>query len=232
MYKQFSLSIIIPVYNEEKTLKNSISIISKFLEKNFEDYEIIIIESGSTDNSAEICDGIADSSKNVKVIHESERNGFGAALKLGYKKASKDLVMLFTVDFPFPLESIYQALPLLTDYDCVLSYRVTDNRNIFRKFQSSVFNYIINWYFGLSVQHVNSAFKLFRKEFIQNAQIISDGWLIDTEIHCIIKKQNISFTEIPVPAIERTVGKSSIGLLTPLSMITEMIELKKKLRNQ
>ena len=232
MVNEFSLSLIVPVYNEEDILQNALTNISEFLENNIEDYEIIIIESGSTDNSAEICDGIADSSKDVKVIHEGARNGFGAALNIGYKNATKDLIWLVTTDLPFPLETIHKALPLLTEYDCVLSYRIEDNRNIFKKSRSAVFNYIISWYFGLAIRHVNSAFKLFRREFIQNAQIISDGWLIDAEIHCILKKRNVSFIEIPVPVVERVAGKSSIGILTPLSMIMEMIDLKKKLKVQ
>lgn len=231
MVNEFSLSVIVPIYNEEATLQNAIFIIYEFLEDNFKDYEIIIIESGSTDNSAKICDEIADTLKDIKVINEGARNGFGAALKIGYKNAKKDLVCMVSADLPFPLESIHKALPYLNNNDCVLSYRSNDNRNVFRKFQSSVFNFIINWYLGISVKHVNSAFKLFKRKFIQNVQIISNGWLIDAEIHYIIKRESISSISIPVPAVERIAGNSSVGILTPISMIIEMIGLKKKLKD-
>jgi glycosyltransferase involved in cell wall biosynthesis len=223
MKDEYSISIITPVYNEVGLLENSISYINTFIGKYFKDYEIIIIESGSTDSSFEVCDKLAKSDSHIKVIHEGSRNGFGSALKLGYKSAVKDLVWLITVDMPFSLESILQALPLFSKYDCVLSYRYKDDRGIARKIQSFVYNNIVKLSLGLKVKHVNSAFKVFRKEIIQNMNLISNGWFIDAEILYRIKERNISYTEIPVELIHRTAGESSIRLSTPLSLLKELV---------
>ncbi len=92
MEKDYSVTVIIPVYNEKNIIVSSLNIINDFLKHNFKDYEILIVESGSTDGSYDICDKVSSNLKNVKVIHEGARNGFGSALKVGYKNAKKDLV--------------------------------------------------------------------------------------------------------------------------------------------
>ncbi len=74
-----SLSVIIPVYNEAELVDRSVRYIDSFLSRNFTDYEIIIVESGSTDGSGDACDRLAAELRTVAVIHEGRRNGFGHA---------------------------------------------------------------------------------------------------------------------------------------------------------
>lgn len=220
---KYSISVIVPVYNESTLLEKSLTTIDKFLSDNFAAYEIIIIESGSTDGSLKLCDTIAASKNNMKVIHEGARKGFGSALKLGYKSSTKDLVWLVTLDLPFPLSTILQAIPLFSEYDCILSYRSADKRKPFRKIQSFVYNNLTKLLLGIKVKHVNSAFKVFKRETIQNLKLISNGWFIDAEIICRLKEKKISFTEIPVPLIDRTTGLPSVNLSVPLNVLKEMI---------
>ena len=222
----YSISAIVPVFNEKIVLKESIDIINKFLLKNFSDYEILVIESGSTDGSGEICDELAEKYEFVTVIHESQRNGFGSALKIGYQNAIKDLIWLITLDLPFPLESILNAIPKLSNYNCVLSYRCNDNRNWKRKLQSIAYNKIIKLSLGLKVKHVNSVFKVFKRDIIQNMNITSDGWFIDAEIIYWLQQKNISFVELPVELIDRKEGQSKITLLSILTILKELFSFK------
>ena len=222
MQDEYSISVIVPVYNESRLLETSISYINDFLIRNFKDSEIIIVESGSTDGSLEICDKLAENNLHIKVIHEGARKGFGSALKLGYKNATKDLVWLITLDLPFPLESVLVALPLFSKYDCVISYRSKDSRKIHRKIQSFIYNTIIKLSLGLKVKHVNSAFKVFKREIIQNMNLISNGWFIDAEILYRLKEQNVSYIEIPVPLTDRTEGQPSVKLTTFLNVLKEL----------
>ena len=103
------------------------------MRQNFDKFEIIIIESGSKDGSAELCEKVSNNYKEVRVIQEKKRNGFGAALKIGYKQAVNELVWVITPDIPFALKSINKAIPFFKNVDCVLSYRVSDKRKVFRK---------------------------------------------------------------------------------------------------
>ena len=233
MHDKYSISIVIPVYNESIILERSVIKIDAFLSKHFKDYEILIIESGSTDGSYEICDRLAEQIPAVKVIHEGKRNGFGAALKLGFKTAVKDIVTSITVDLAFPIDTILEALPFLTDYDCILSYRSRDNRtSIFRKFQSFSYNSLIRFLLGVRVKHINSAFKMYKRGFIQGLSLVSNGWFIDAEIIYWITAKKVKYTEIPAEFIERTNGKSSVTLSSPVSVLKELHYFLKTLKGR
>jgi len=169
MEKVYSTSVIIPIYNECILLEDATKRVCAFLSEHFKDYEILIIESGSTDGSKQLCDKLAKVYSEVRVFHEKERNGFGSALKIGYGAARKDLVWLYTVDFPFCLETILEALPFFSKYDCVLSYRTKTTRNsAFRTIQSLVFNTLVKFMLNIKVTHVNSAFKCYKRNVIRS----------------------------------------------------------------
>lgn len=223
MEKEYSLSVIVPVYNEIELVEESLVAINSFAENHFGDYEIIVVESGSTDGTAQVCDGIAQSNPRIKVIHEGARNGFGSALRLGYEGATKELLWLVTVDLPFPLETILRALPLLSKYDCVLSYRIKDRRRAHRKIQSFIYNMIVKGCLGLKAKHVNSGFKVFKKDVVENMTLRSNGWFVDAEILYRLKEKSISYVEIPVEVMDRSKGRSSVNCFSPFLVLWELL---------
>ncbi len=219
-----SVSTVIPVWNELPALGTAVDATHGFLAAHFDDFEIVIVESGSTDGSGEACDRLAEEMPRVDVIHEGAANGFGSALRLGFARAAKDLVWTVSADLPFPLESLLTAVPLLADHDCVLSYRVDDERGAFRRFQSLLYNSLAKSLLGLTVKHVNSTFKVYRREVIQQLPFEADGWLVDTEIVYRLQRSGARFTEIPVPLIDRQAGSSTIRLITPLVIFRDLVK--------
>ena len=217
------ISLIIPIFNEEKLIEKNIKKIYFFLKKNFRRFEIIIVESGSSDKSLYICKKVEKKYRNLKLIVEKKRNGFGAALKKGFKLSSGQIISLFTIDFTFDLKHYLKASRLLEKYDCVLSYRVNDDRSFFRKFQSIIFNFVAKKLLSIKINNINSALKVYKSNFIKKLRIKSNGWLIDTEIVYNIQKQNLKIVEIPVKINYRREGKSSITILTPLIIFFQLI---------
>jgi dolichol-phosphate mannosyltransferase len=230
MTAEYSISVIVPVYNEIELLESSIGEISSFLKSHFTDYEILIVESGSIDGSAEACDRLADNFPRITVIHEGKKAGFGSALRLGYAHAQKDLIWLVVVDMPFALETILTALPLFASYDCVLSYRSADNRNLVKKFRSYVYNLLAKMILGLKVQHVNSAFRVFKREVIQGLSLEANNWTLDAEVLYEITRHKVAFTEIPVELKERQQGKTTISVSDPLSMLSGLFQIRRMKR--
>lgn len=222
MTSEYSLSVVVPLYNEAELLENSLIHIAQFLSRHFADFEIVVIESGSTDGSDQLCDAMARTDPHIKVLHEGARNGLGSALRVGFKNAVKDIVWMITVDLPFPLEAILRALPLLAQYDCVLSYRSSDPRHLFRRIQSFAYNVLVKRILRLGFRSINSAFKVFKRPVIQNMVLTSYGTFIEAEILYQVKKQGISYVEIPVDMIERSTGKSSVGFLTWIYVLKEL----------
>ncbi len=217
------ISLVIPIYNEEKLIEKNIKKINFFLSKNFSKFEIIVVESGSTDQSLYICKKIEKKYKNLKLIVEKKRNGFGAALKKGFKISTGNIVSFFTIDFAFDLKHYLKVPRLLEQYDCVLSYRTNDDRSSFRKFQSIIFNFLAKKLLSIKVQNVNSALKVYKSNFIKRLKIKSDGWLIDTEIVFNIQKKNLNIIEIPIKINYRREGNSSIKIFTPMLIFFQLI---------
>jgi glycosyltransferase involved in cell wall biosynthesis len=226
-----SLSVIMPLYNEEGLVRHAVELIDGFLAKHFADHEIVIIESGSTDGSGAACDALARENPRVRVVHEGRRNGFGSAMRAGYAAASKELVCLMTADLPFPLESIAEAIPHLETRDCVLSFRSSDNRGPARKIQSVVYNLLVKTVLGLPFRHVNSAFKLFRREHLRSFELTSNGWLLDAELLYRVRQRGLTYIELPVPLIDRSAGRSSIRLSTSFGILKELARFLRRPRN-
>ncbi len=218
----YSLTILVPVYNEIQALETGLRTMSEFAVRHGFDHEILVIESGSTDGTGDKCDELARVLPNLRVIHEGARNGFGSAVQLGYREARKDLIWLITVDLFFPLDAIFQALPLLASVDYVTSFRSEDNRGFGRKAQSFVYNRLIAGVLGLKVRHVNAGFKVLKREIVKDLTLTSRGWFVDAELLCRLQEAGRTFAEIPVPLIDRTQGKSSVGPLAFVAVLKEM----------
>ena len=217
------ISIIIPIYNEDTLLEESLKKIFFFFSKNFKKFEIIIVESGSTDNTKKICNKIKKNFKEVKIIHQKNRLGFGSALKKGFKCASGEFIAIYTVDLIFDLKYFIKATKLMEHYDCILGYRINDKRPFFRRLQTIIFNLITKNLLGLKVRNINSALKLYRPSFIKKIKIKSNSWVIDSEIIYNIFRKKIKFKEIPVVENIRKDGKSSVRLIDSIFILIEII---------
>lgn len=228
----FSVSVVVPIYNEEELTEPSLRAIHAFLQHNTDDFEIVIVESGSTDQTGSICDRMAAELSNTRVLHEGQRNGMGAALRLGYDNARKTYVWLVTVDLPFPLEALNQARLHLEKNDCVLSYRIGDKRSLPRLIQSACYATLIKTMLGLPMKSVNSAFKLLPRAFVIELPLISRGWFLDAELLYWIARKKLRFAEIGVPLLDRTAGQSSVTSSDWIKVIRELMAFKKALRKR
>ena len=222
MIEKHSITILIPVYNESRLLNSALPYIANFASNHIADYELLIIESGSTDGSGSICDNFAVVNANVRVIHEGNRNGFGSALRLGYKEACKHWIWLVTADIPFPLDALLSAARYFDEYDCILSYRSHDPRGWLRRFQSFIYNSIIKFVLKLRVKNINSGFRLYKQEIVHRLHLISNGWFIDAELLYWITRLQCRYIELPVPIVEREGGVSSVGALAFVNVLREM----------
>jgi glycosyltransferase involved in cell wall biosynthesis len=220
-----SISAVIPVYNERSLVRGAIEEIDAYLSRHFADYEIVIVESGSTDGTAEACDEVARSLPRVRVQHEGQRSGFGNALRLGYASTTKEWTWPFVVDMPYSLDALETAIPYMARYDCVLSYRSDDPRGVYRRFQSAVFNRLTRWLLGVRVRHINSAFKLVKRSVVSRAALTSTGWLIDAELVMRLQQLQVPFVEIPVALVARPSGRSTIGPSAVARTVAELFRL-------
>ncbi|MDQ2914759.1 MAG: glycosyltransferase family 2 protein [Chloroflexota bacterium] len=219
-----SISAIVPVYNEVGLVASSLGAIDRVLQSTFDDYEIVVVESGSTDGTADACDDAAKRFPHVRIVHEGARRGYGSALRLGMARSTKELITFVTLDLPFDLATIGRAVPLLERADCVLSYRPGDPRGAGRRWQSIIYRGLLRLALGIRARNVNSSFKLLKRSTLEGIALRSTGWFIDAELVYWLERRGTSYIEIPVPLLDRTAGRSTVRLGTWLEVLGELVK--------
>ena len=158
------ISIIVPIYNEEETIEELVNKLQQqFLSLNI-DFEIILIESGSTDQSKKICDELEDKFEQVKVIHEGNKNGYGSGVRLGLDSARYEILTYSDSDLPCDLSYYQKAINLLENNDLVLGFRTGNRENFARWFFSKGYNLLTKILFNLYgikmlISHLNCSRK-------------------------------------------------------------------------
>ena len=225
MKSPHTISAVIPIYNERSAVPGVIQEIDRFLDAHFIDYEIIIVESGSTDGTPEACDALPAVGPRARIVHEGARNGLGSAIRQGTALATKRWVWPLVVDMPFGLEVILEALPHMETVRSVISYRSADPRNLYRRCQSLVFNMLGRLLLGVRARHINSAFKVTDTKLIQSLNLHSNGWLLDAELIMRLEQRGIRYVEIPVRLVDRTTGRSTIGAKAAVGAFHDLVKL-------
>jgi glycosyltransferase involved in cell wall biosynthesis len=222
-----SITALVPVYNEIATVSNSIRKIHDFMQSLACDFEILIIESGSSDGTADTCDTLAAQLSEVVVIHEGRRNGFGAALRLGFAKAANDLIWVVPVDLPYSLSLLREALRQIDDCDAVLSVRCSDDRSVFRRLQSHIYTWLCTLLLRQPGYSPNAAFKLYRRSVVLGLPLRSNGWFIDTEIAYRLRQRSSRLGIVAIDTVERSSGKSTVTTLDSWQMFKQLLAFRK-----
>ena len=118
------LSVFLPCYNEEANFNNVVRKVLRVLNGTQIDYELIIVDDGSADKTGQNADQLTNKNSSIKVIHHTFNLGYGAALKSGFKTASKELIFYMDGDGQFDISYLPPLLSLMNKYDVVSCYRL------------------------------------------------------------------------------------------------------------
>jgi len=207
-----TISIVLPVYNEEEGIKSTLNNLVPVLEQNFSDYEIIIVESGSTDKSGEVADEAAKNNKKIRVIHQGKRNGYGNGIREGLKYCRHELSLYIDCDNPYDFKYLKEATKYIGRYDAVIGYKKGKRESFGRLILSKGAYFLNRALFGLNVKDINYPFKMIKTRLVRNMKLFSDKSFIAAEILIGLKKQKAKIKEIEVPHKVRTEGKSKMNL--------------------
>ena len=213
-----SFSSIIPTYNEEESIGHTVEKIVSFFETRRWIYEVIIVDSNSTDRTPEIVDVLAKKYKSVRVVHQKLRKGFGNGLREGFNASQYDLVWYMDADYPYDVSEVLpKALCFVSGYDAVAGYRVGKKESKLRAFYSRSYDFLLWLLMGLKIRNCNFSFKLIKRDVLKQLDLRSDGWFIDTELLLELKKKGFKLTQIPAPFFSRTKGDSKVKILPTVS---------------
>jgi glycosyltransferase involved in cell wall biosynthesis len=229
-----SLSVVFPMYNEEGYIQRAVSAALAVLPEITNDYEIIIVNDGSTDRTGAIADELARADPRIKVVHNPRNLKLGGTLRAGYAVAAKELVLYTDADLPFDLQELPRAVRLLEfqQADVLSAYRFDrtlegPKRTLYTLF----YTLLIRSLFDLPIKDVNFSFKLFRRSLLQRFSLQSDGSLIDAEFLIRARKSGAHIIQIGVDYFPRTRGVSTLsspGVI--FTILREMAKLWSELR--
>ena len=201
MAKQ-SLSIIVPAYNEEKAIGATIT---KLKAMN-RDYEIIVVDDGSTDNTYQIA-----KERGVKIIRHPYNKGYGAALKTGIREASTRLVLFIDADNQHNTDDIPELVKYTDAYDMVVGARTgSSDISLVRRFGKKVFSALANYLMEMKIPDLNSGFRVAKKDVVMELiNILPNEFSFTTTLTLAMIKEGYSVKYVPVKAFWRT-GKSKV----------------------
>lgn len=207
-----SLSLFMPAYNEEKNIGKTLDDVSSFLKTSgIPVYEILVVNDGSKDKTAEVVTEFSKKDSHVKLINHEKNLGYGEAVKTGFYSAKKDLICFMDSDGQFDISDLTKFLDKISEADVVVGYRVDRQDHLMRIINGWGWTQISNILFGLNLKDVDCGFKLFKKEVIEKIPHLEStrGAMINPETMARVKKAGFKIAQIGVIHKPRVSGQST-----------------------
>ena len=234
------LSVFFPMWNEQEYIDRALGAAREACEVLIEqgeigDYELLVVDDASTDNTGAMADEIARKDPHVRVVHHPVNRKLGGSLKTGFASVTGDLVLYTDADLPFDMDELIKACRVMRHYeaDIVSAYRLDrTGEGYVRVVYSFFYNAIVRYMFGVKMRDVNFAFKLCRRSIFDHVTLESEGSFIDAELVISARRYGYKVVQFGVDYFPRTRGVSTLSSPTVIvKILREMWQLRAKLRN-
>jgi len=221
---QESVSIVIPVFEEEESLPHLYESIKSVMDRLPNKYEIVFIDDGSKDGSLKVLEGFQK--KDDKVVVVSFRRNFGqtAAMAAGFEYAEGDIIITMDADLQNDPEDIPKLLEKIKDHDVVSGWRKNrKDKFISRRLPSKIANGLISKVTGVSLHDYGCTLKAYRKEVIKNVKLYGE---MHRFIPAIASWVGASITEVETNHHARRFGQSKYGISRTIRVVLDLITVK------
>ncbi|MBI4058778.1 glycosyltransferase family 2 protein [Candidatus Microgenomates bacterium] len=206
-----SLSLIVPAFNEEAAIKDSIQIYNQKLRKFTKKYEIIVIDDGSTDNTAKILQGIIKKYKKVKGITHKENLGVGRAIWDGFKKARYEWILTNSADQAFNLDDLKRAGEQFKTADVIVFVRQDRSANSnFRKLTSMTSFLLVKLFFRTPIEDFHFV-QAYKREILKNVKIAARDTFMPAELLVNLYRRGYNIAQVKAKFYKRSAGRSKYG---------------------
>ncbi len=204
-----SLSVILPAYNEEQVIASTVSAVLQVLSAWGMDFEIIVVNDGSTDRTGAVVASLAAVDPRVRLMTHSVNQGYGAALVSGFAVTTKELTFFMDADGQFDIRDLREFFPFIGAYDAVIGYRIDRQDSWMRKLNAWGWKLLIGWVLGVHVRDVDCAFKLLHTEFFRQYPLETRGAMINAELLYQLTRAGYTYKELGVHHLPRRGGRAS-----------------------
>lgn len=203
-----SISVVMPALNEEKSVSDAIRAVLNAFTKFELDGEIIVVDDGSRDRTAECVEKACYSDSRVKLLRHPVNMGIGRSFMDGVKAAKKEAVVMIPGDNENDPCEIFKFLYLIKDVDIIVPFiHNSEVRDRFRRIISSLYRLIINISYGINLNYTNGTV-VYRRRIIDDVSISSPGFFYQAELLIKLVRKNYLYAEVPNFLSKRSFGKS------------------------
>lgn len=220
-----SLSVVIIAYNESACLEIFTKQTIAVLEENFSQYELIIVNDGSSDNTGEIADNLSGQNDKITVVHHHHNRGIDNAVKTGFSNVKYDYVTWLPADGQIEAKELLKFMPVIKDYDMVLSVYshrpVSDARLFISKYMRRMIKLAIGF------DRRNEGVYIIKRDVLKSIPLDSESVLVHFELPMKVAKTGGTLGEVIIDCKPRIAGKSKAGnIRTILLTFWDLLKLR------
>lgn len=204
-----SITVFFPAYNDAGTIASMAVLADRTLRKLTADYEVIVVNDGSRDHTAQVLSELESLYPKLRVIHHPANRGYGSALRTGFANASKDWIFYTDGDAQYDVRELEKLVPLMTDdVDVVNGYKISRSDPLHRIIIGDVYRWLVRLAFGIKIRDVDCDFRLVRRASYNRVRLSSTSGTICVEMIKSFQDAGLRFAEAPVNHYHRAYGKS------------------------
>ena len=216
--KSNSLTIFFPCYNDAGTIGSMIAAADQVASEFTTDYEIIVVDDGSTDSSRPLLEAIQQKRPKLQLIFHGENRGYGAAIRSGIAAATKTLLFYTDGDGQYDVFELKKLLPIMQEgIDVVNGYKIFRHDPLYRVVIGIVYLRLMRLLFNFRLRDIDCDFRLLRRSVFEKIELKHDSGVICLEMIKKLELMGCRFAEYPVHHFHRSYGKSQffrLGRLT------------------
>ncbi len=203
------VSLCLPCYNEAEVISEFLTGACAVLPEFLDEFEIVVIDDGSVDATAEIVQRHARRDNRIRLIRHEINRGYGAAVSTALRAADGHWICFTDGDGQFNLLDLPQLLVDAHECDVVIGYRYRRAEGGVRRFNAHSWNWLIRWLLGVRVRDLDCAFKLFPRWVVECMQLSAEGACISAEILVQCARGGLTIREVPVSHFPRSAGQAT-----------------------
>jgi dolichol-phosphate mannosyltransferase len=221
------LSVIMPAHEEGEALPSVLDEIGTVLKEMCETWELIVVDDGSTDGTAEILRSAAAGDDRIRALTQHGHLGYGLALRRGFDAARYLVVCTIDSDGQYDPADLGALYAFLKDADMVAGFRVQRQDGWQRKMASTVYNWLARVILRLRARDLDCSLKMYRRSFLYMVTLASDGFQIDAEIFARAQAAGLRWAQVGVSHRPRSTGQSKVQLGMWWEYLRGLLEIRK-----